>query len=120
MRSAQATGIVERGGPEPVSVLREPSARPICRQFQRTGSDQRGASLDASGYDAGKKVLGRKRHVLTDTLELLLAVVVHPASMQNRDGARAPHHHGARAAETERPDSAPRGPWPAGRFRFFA
>jgi putative transposase len=42
-----------------------------------------------SGYDAGKKVVGRKRHVLTDTLGLLLAVNVHPASVQNRDGAEA-------------------------------
>jgi transposase len=34
-------------------------------------------------------VLGRKRHILTDTLGLLLAVVVHPASVQDRDGAEA-------------------------------
>ena len=37
----------------------------------------------------GKKVLGRKRHVLTDTIGLLLAVQVHPASVQDRDGAEA-------------------------------
>jgi putative transposase len=34
-------------------------------------------------------VVGRKRHVLTDTLGLLLAVTVHPASVQDRDGAEA-------------------------------
>jgi transposase len=34
-------------------------------------------------------VLGRKRHVLTDTLGLLLAVSVHAASVQDRDGAEA-------------------------------
>jgi transposase len=34
-------------------------------------------------------VVGRKRHVLTDTLGLLLAVNVHPASVQDRDGAEA-------------------------------
>jgi transposase len=34
-------------------------------------------------------VLGRKRHILTDTLGLLLAVNVHPASVQDRDGAEA-------------------------------
>jgi transposase len=34
-------------------------------------------------------VLGRKRHVLTDTLGLLLGVVVHPANVQDRDGAEA-------------------------------
>lgn len=31
---------------------------------------------------------GRKRHIVVDTLGLLLAVVVHPASVQDRDGAR--------------------------------
>ena len=34
-------------------------------------------------------MLGRKRHILTDTLGLLLAVNVHPASVQDRDGAEA-------------------------------
>jgi transposase len=42
--------------------------------------------LDPSGYDAGKKVKGRKRHILVDTLGLLLSVVVHPADIQDRDG----------------------------------
>jgi transposase len=32
-------------------------------------------------------VVGRKRHVLTDTLGLLLGIVVHPADVQDRDGA---------------------------------
>jgi len=40
------------------------------------------------GYDAGKKVKGRKRHLLVDTLGLLLAVVVTTAAVQDRDGAR--------------------------------
>ncbi len=40
-----------------------------------------------SGYDAGKKVVGRKRHLLTDTIGMLLAVRVHPANVQDRDGA---------------------------------
>jgi transposase len=39
------------------------------------------------GYDAGKKVKGRKRHVLTDTLGLLVGAVVHTADIQDRDGA---------------------------------
>ena len=34
-------------------------------------------------------MLGRKRHILTDTLGLLLAVSVHPANVQDRDGAEA-------------------------------
>jgi len=40
------------------------------------------------GYDAGKKILGRKRHLLVDTLGLILHVVVHSAAIQDRDGAR--------------------------------
>jgi putative transposase len=40
------------------------------------------------GYDAGKKINGRKRHILVDTLGLLLMVLVTPASVQDRDGAR--------------------------------
>ena len=39
------------------------------------------------GYDAGKKVQGRKRHILVDTLGLLIAVVITAASVQDRDGA---------------------------------
>jgi len=39
------------------------------------------------GYDAGKKVNGRKRHLVVDTLGLILAVVVHAANVQDYDGA---------------------------------
>jgi transposase len=40
------------------------------------------------GYDAGKKVNGRKRFIVTDTLGLLLVVCVMAASVQDRDGAK--------------------------------
>ncbi|MBK9732272.1 MAG: IS5 family transposase [Chitinophagaceae bacterium] len=39
----------------------------------------------AIGYDAGKKIKGRKRHIATDTMGNLLAVEVHIASLQDRD-----------------------------------
>ena len=39
------------------------------------------------GYDAGKKVKGRKRHIATDTAGNLLDALVHPADIQDRDGA---------------------------------
>ncbi len=39
------------------------------------------------GYDAGKKINGRKRHAIVDTIGLLLGRVVHPADVQDRDGA---------------------------------
>ena len=41
------------------------------------------------GYDAGKKVNGRKRHILVDTLGLILMAVVHKASIQDCDGAKS-------------------------------
>jgi len=40
------------------------------------------------GYDAGKKVNGRKRHIAVDTCGLLIAVLVTAAGVQDRDGAR--------------------------------
>jgi transposase len=39
------------------------------------------------GYDAGKKVKGRKRHLVTDTLGLLIAVLITVGSVQDRDAA---------------------------------
>lgn len=40
------------------------------------------------GYDAGKKIKGRKRHIVVDTIGMLLMVVVHTADIQDRDGAK--------------------------------
>ncbi|MGH2761558.1 MAG: transposase, partial [Thermoleophilaceae bacterium] len=40
------------------------------------------------GYDAGKKLNGRKRHIVVDTIGLLLVVMVTAASVQDRDGGR--------------------------------
>jgi putative transposase len=45
-------------------------------------------SSDERGFDAGKKINGRKRHLLVDTLGLVLRVLVLPANLQDRDGAR--------------------------------
>jgi len=39
------------------------------------------------GYDAGKKINGRKRHILTDTMGLLVGATIHSADVQDRDGA---------------------------------
>jgi transposase len=47
---------------------------------------KKGALLDPQGFDAGKKITGRKRHILVDTFGLLLSVAVHPANIQDRDG----------------------------------
>ena len=39
------------------------------------------------GYDAGKNIKGRKRHIVTNTVGLMLFIIVHAASVQDRDGA---------------------------------
>src|SRR5512144_3443278 len=62
---------------------RQPSAAVLDSQSVKT-TEKRGVH----GYDAGKKVNGRKRHILVDTLGLLIAVVVHPATIQDRDGVK--------------------------------
>jgi transposase len=63
----------------------EPSAGLIDSQSVK-GADTVGR--DSRGYDAGKKINGRKRFIVTDTLGLLLVVVVLAASVQDRDGAK--------------------------------
>ena len=60
----------------------EPSAAVLDAQSTRS-SPQGGPS----GYDAGKKVKGRKRNLVVDTLGLLLMVSVVPANVQDRDSA---------------------------------
>ncbi len=47
---------------------------------------KKGASIDPQGYDAGKRIKGKKRHVLVDTQGLLMQAIVHPADIQDRDG----------------------------------
>jgi len=53
---------------------------------QSVKSDPHGGRV---GYDAAKRIKGRKRHILVDTLGLLLGILVTPASTTERDGAQA-------------------------------
>ena len=50
------------------------------------GAEKGGRRVDPNGYDAGKKIKGKKRHILVDTTGLLLHAIVHPADVQDRDG----------------------------------
>jgi len=62
-----------------------PTAAIIDSQSVKS-AEKGGASIDPHGYDAGKKIKGKKRHLLVDTQGLVLLALVHSAGIQDRDG----------------------------------
>jgi len=56
------------------------------RQPEREERRKRGPSVDPHGFDAGKLIKGKKRHILVDMQGLLLHAIVHSAGVQDRDG----------------------------------
>ena len=54
----------------------------------RSPATPRPVGKPSRGYDAGKKVNGRKRHVAVDTIGLLLSVLITAAGVQDRGGAK--------------------------------
>jgi transposase len=60
--------------------------RLYCRQPECEKRGKRGANIDPHGFDAGKLIKGKKRHILVDKLGLLLHALVTSADVQDRDG----------------------------------
>jgi transposase len=63
----------------------EPTAAVIDSQSVKAAET---VARTSRGFDAGKKINGRKRHIAVDVLGLLLVIAVTTASVQDRDGAR--------------------------------
>ncbi|MET8779157.1 transposase [Nocardia sp. NPDC004654] len=62
--------------------------RPRRSSIPKPCAPPKPSATASRGWDAGKKLNGRKRHVIVDTLGLLLIVHVTAANIQDRDGAR--------------------------------
>jgi putative transposase len=69
-----------------VEAGREPTPSAVCIDSQSVKTTEMGGP--ERGYDGGKKINGRKRHLLVDTLGLLLVVLITSAGLD--DGAAAP------------------------------
>ena len=68
------------------SIGREASPTAAIIDSQSVKSAEKGGAYDPPGYDAGKKIKGKNRHILIDTQGLLIHAVIHAADIQDRDG----------------------------------
>jgi len=72
---------------EKVRIVNGKNAEPTAGILDAQSVKNTLVSSEDKGFDAGKKIKGIKRHILVDTLGLVLAVVIQSASVQDRDGA---------------------------------
>ena len=89
-RTWKYSGVIETIGEEMTDQIRKSAAK----KSQPTACIIDSQSVKTTvvggfclGYDAGKKIKGRKRHIVVDTLGNLLTVQVHSAAIQDREGA---------------------------------
>jgi transposase len=76
-------------GPSRAGAQNAGPKRHAHRGDSRFAVGQDGPKRGQRGYDAGKKIKGRKRHIAVDTQGNLLAAIVHSAGIQDRVAARA-------------------------------
>lgn len=90
LRVWQAQGVWDRIHDSLRTQLRVVEGRPGCPSAAVLDSQTSKSACGGQqiGYDAGKRTRGRKRHLLVDTIGLVLACVVHSAGVQDRAGAR--------------------------------
>jgi transposase len=82
-------GLLEEINGKPVEVARLAGGRKAAPTAGISDSQSVNATESGGvrGYDAGKRIKGRKRHIVTDTTGLPVALRVHSAGIQDRDGA---------------------------------
>jgi len=80
----QCRELAERAASPTAAVIDSQSVK--SADLGREERTKGGACIDPPGYDAGKKIKGKKRHILVDTTGLLMHAIVHPADIQDRDG----------------------------------
>ena len=80
----KALGLLRRQERLRIGRAANPSALIIDSQSVKAST----TATEEVGYDAGKKIRGRKRHLLVDSQGNLIDVVVHAADIQDRDGAK--------------------------------
>ena len=68
------------------AIGREASPTAAVIDSQSVKSAEKGGPTHPPGYDAGKKIKGKKRHIVVDTQGLLIHAIVHAADIQDRDG----------------------------------
>jgi len=90
LRRWQREGVWDRVHHALVMADRERAGREASRPpaSSTANRSRRSIKSGSKGYDAGKKINGRKRHILTDTDGRLLTVKVHSAGIQDRDGGK--------------------------------
>lgn len=85
------TGVITQIHDKLRTRLRQKSGRhkhPTAGSLDSQSVKATAISCPDRGYDGGKKINGRKRHILVDTIGLIMAVVVTSAAVQDRDGAK--------------------------------